>query len=220
MSTLYSGNYSNGLEADYSVDEVAKLRSPEVLPQIKLLLLGMAVIVRVRLQLALNKVFSPSEFIGQDGSIWKGPIGGNGLEGEEDRDSREDSLDIVDLEQLILETNLRYAETSVNGEEKLRRLKASKNIRLGGKAFSALWNDYRTQKAYGKPEESILEKLRRLRNVDCIYFFGLVLRGPDGHRYVLCLFFDEEWTCAYNCLDNDWGAPSPSASLENVDQSL
>lgn len=222
MSNRYSVGQMNqlgdGLEAaDYSVDDVTKLRSPEVLSQIKLVLLGLATIVRSCLKIALAKAFNPVEFIGKDWSVWKGPADGNGLKGEEDRDVREEELNVVDFEQLILETNLQGEETVVNGEEKLRRLKAGKNIRLGGKAFLALWEDYKAREAEGKPEESVLEKLRKSKKVTCIYFFGFVLRGPFGGRGVLYLYFDgREWYWYDRWLGCDWRVDGPSASLASI----
>jgi len=170
-----------------------------------------------KLKLAFAQAFDSAKFIGKNWSVWKGPADGNGLEGEEDRDVREDNLSIVDFEQLILETNLQEEETVVNGEEKLKRLKAGKNICLGGKAFLALWEDYQARKAEGKPEESVLEKLRKAKNMTCIYFFGLVLRGPCGYRFVLYLYFSgEEWYWLYGWLVDDWHAGDPSASLASV----
>jgi len=209
----------DGLEvADFSVDDVTKLRNPDLLMQFKLVLMGIATVVRAYLKIALTKAFDPSAFINKDWKVWKGPADGNGLEGDEDRDVREDTLNVVDFEQLILETNLQGEETVVNGEEKLLRLKAGKSIRLGGKAFLALWEDYQARKAEGKPGESVLEKLRKSKKVTCIYFFGLVLRGPVGYRSVLYLSFrGSEWRWDYSWLGSDWGSGHPSASLASVE---
>lgn len=190
-----------------------------VLNLLKLVLMGLATVVRSCLKLVLTNAFNPATFIGKDWKVWKGPADGNGLEleGEEDRDVREDSLSLVDFEQLILETNLQGDETSVHGEEKLRRLKAGKNIRLGGKVFLSLWEDYQARKAESKPEESVLEKLRKSKKVTCIFFFGLVLRNPGGYRHVLYLvFIGREWSWFYNWLDSHWHVVNPSASLASV----
>lgn len=226
MSNRYSVGQMNqlgdGLEAaDFSVDDVTKLRNPDLLMQVKLVLMGIATVVRACLKLALTKALDPS-FINKDWKVWKGSADGNGLEGDEDRDVREDALNVVDFEQLILETNLQGEETVVNGEEKLLRLKAGRNIRLGGKALLALWEDYQARKAEGKPEESVLEKLHESKKVTCIYFFGLVLRRPNGNRLVLCLsFFGSEWYWGYCWLGGGWNSSGPSASLASVEvQSL
>ncbi|MDD2731817.1 MAG: hypothetical protein PHI53_01325 [Candidatus Pacebacteria bacterium] len=167
--------------------------------------------------LKLAPSFNLAKFIGEDWSVWKGPANGNGLEGEEDRDVREDSLTAIDFEKLILETNLQTGEISISGEEKLRRLKEGKNIRLGARAFLALWNDYQAHKAEGKPQESVLEKLRRSKNMTCIHFFGTILRGLDGTRRVLYLYFDgRERDWCYDWLGNHWSAGCPSALLASV----
>jgi hypothetical protein len=203
----------DGLEAaGYSVGDVTKLRSPEVLSQIRQVLMGLAEIVQVAFKLACAKVFNPAEFIGEGWSVWKGPVDSNGLEGEEDRDIREDSLEAIDWNQVIMETNLQKGEAYITGEEKLLRLKAGKNIRLGAKAFLSLWKDYEANGA-----NSMLEKLRKAKNMTRIYFFGTVLRHSGGNRYVLYLCFDvREWNWNYRWLDYYWNSVDPSASLASV----
>ena len=165
-------------------------------------------IERECLKLGCNKVFSPTEFIGQDWTVWKGPIDGNGLEGDEDRDVREDNLSVIDWEQVILETHLQGDETTVHGEEKLKRAIASGKIQLGGKAFLSLWEDYHVNR-----ENSVLEKLRR-KGVTRIYFFGLRLRSPRGFRRVLFLCVSgSEWDWRCRWLNDRWRVSVPSASL-------
>ena len=214
MSTTYSigqmNQVADALEAaGYTLDDVTKLRSkPDALKEFKSVLGGLAKIVRECLKLACDKPLSPAEFIGQDWTVWKGPADGNGLEGEEDRDTCEDDLSVIDFEQVLLETHLQGEETSVHGEEKLRRAIASGNINLGGRAFLSLWEDYQTN-----CESSVLEKLRR-KGVTRIYFFGLRLRGPDGGRYVLYLCVrGSRWGWDYDWLDDHWNVDVPSASL-------
>lgn len=173
-----------------------------VLDQLKLVLMGLATIVRASFKLALDKAFSSAEFIGKG---W----------------SQEDCVEepgIIDFEQIVLETHLREGETSIRGEEKMKRAKAGKNQQLGGRAFFALWNDWQSCKSAGKPEDSVLEKLRRSKKIgNVIYFFGMTLRAPNGHRSVLYLCFGgEEWDWDYVWLGLDWGADAPSASLASV----
>lgn len=159
-------------------------------------------------KLTCGKSFSPTEFIGQGWTAWKGPADGNGLEGEEDRDAREDNLSVIDWDQVLLGSHLQEKETSVHGEEKLKRAIASGNIQLGGKAFRSLWEDYQAN-----GENSVLEKLRR-KGVTRIYFFGLRLRDPDGYRHVLYLYVDAfRWYWRCYPLGNRWDADDPSASL-------
>lgn len=182
-----------------------------VLDNLRLVLMGLASIVRSCFKLACDKALNVTEFVGKDWRVWKGPVNGKGLEGEEDRDVREEALTTIDWEKVILETNLQGKETYVKGEEKLLRLKAGNNIRLGGKAFLSLWEDYKANGA-----NSILEKLR-LKGVTRIYFFGLVLRNPRGDRRVLCLYFNgSEWRWDCSWLGSDFYSGSPSASLASV----
>jgi len=53
-----------------------------------------------------------------------------------------------------------------------------------------LWQDYQQNKA-----ESVLEKLYQQKGITYIDFFGDILRGPDGDRYVLylCRHDDGSW---------------------------
>jgi len=207
----------DGLEAaGYGVDDVTKLRSPEILLQFLLVLQGLATVVRANFKLALTAIFSPVEFIGLGWSVWKGPVDGNGVEGDEECVTEPD---IVDFEQIVLETHLQGDDTSVHGEEKMRRARASKNRQLGGKAFLALWNNWRACKAAGKPEDSILEKLRKAKKIgNVVYFFGLTLRDSDGARCVLCLCFNVGgWGWDYDWLGNHWHASGPSVALASVE---
>jgi len=107
-------------EAGFTKDDVTALGQNRdgILSQLKQVLLGLATIVRACFKLALDKAFNPSEFIGENWKVWKGPADGNGLEGDEDCVKE---LDVVDLEQIVMETHLQGDETSVYGEEKMRR---------------------------------------------------------------------------------------------------
>ncbi len=193
--------------AGYTPDDVTKLRQAN-LSGILQVLQGTAKIVRECFKLACGKAFSPAEFLGKGWAVWKGPVDGNGLEGDEDRDAREDELSVIDWEKVLLETHLQEGENSIRGEEKLKRALASGNIQLGGRAFLSLWDDYQANR-----ENSMLEKLRR-KGVTRIYFFGLRLRDPSGGRFVLFLYFyGSEWYWYFNWLRDHWDAHNPSASL-------
>ena len=160
----------------------------------------------------LVEAFNPATFIGQGWSVWRGPADGKGLGGKEDRDVREDVITEVNWHKVLYETMLKDGDTSITGEEKLNRLKEMGNIRLGGRAFLSLWQDYQKNK-----ENSVLEKLRITRNIRYVDFFGLILRSSDGARYVLALYFlDGEWRWSSYWLGGGWFAGSPSASLASV----
>lgn len=206
---------ANALEvAGYTAADITTLgQNRELLVEFRLVLRGLAKIVREPFKLACNKSPSPKAFIGKGWAVWKGPVDGNGLEGEEDRDVREDELLVIDWEQVLLEDHLEEEEASIYGEEKLRRAIASGKIQLGGNAFFSLWTDYKTN-----CENSILEKLRH-NGVTRIYFFGLRLRNPRGGRDVLCLFVDGSgwcWRCDW--LGSSWSDGGRSASLPSSHQ--
>lgn len=202
---------ANALEAEgLTSEELTALgqNRNSVLTDVKLVLRGLAKVVLESFKLACDKPFSPAKFIGKGWTVWRGSADGTGLEGEEDRDTREDALSDIDWEDVLLETHLQEGETSINGEEKLKRAIASGKIQLGGRAFLSLWQDYQANGG-----NSVLEKLRR-KGVTRIYFLGLRLRHPDGRRFVLCLYFlGSEWRWCYSWLGSQWGVGGPSASL-------
>lgn len=176
---------------------------------IKFLKNGGRVIIELK-HLALGTTIDPAEFIGGGFTVWKGPKEGEGLQGDEDRDEREDDLTEVDFTQVDFATCLNSGERSIKGEEKLERMKASGKLRLGGRTFLALWQNYQATK-----EESVLEWLYRIFGIVWIDFFGLVLRDPNGRRYVLCLCRSDNGHWSWDCrsLDLDRYTISWSASL-------
>ena len=151
----------------------------------------------------LTKSFKPAEFIGKGWTVWKGPIDGDGLSGEEDVDKRSLSLSEIKLASLFFETCLKEGEKPIKGEEKLRRLKERPDlIRLGGNVFLGLWFDYQANK-----KNSAMEWLFQNRKITYLDFFGLILRYPDGDRRVLYLYRDGggwSWHCSW--LGNAWAA--------------
>ena len=72
--------------------------------------------------------FNPKKFIGKGWTI-------------EEEDTRSLALNELDLTKVSLETMLRPGESSVKGEEKLRRLKESNFIRLDAKILQTLWEN-------------------------------------------------------------------------------
>jgi len=186
----------------------------EVLTNLKLVLLGLAKIVPENIKLACDKPFNPAKFIGEYWAVWKdSSADGDGLEGKECRDTREDNLSIIDWNEVIFETHLHRGETSVLGEDKLKRAANSNNISLGGKAFLSLWEDYQDN-----AKNSVLEELHRNKGMMCIYFFGLCLRCPDGTRNVLYLRFHSSdiaygWVWHYDRLSNYYNYGHLSASI-------
>lgn len=129
----------------------------------------------------------------------------------EERDPRSAALSEVDFSAVLFETCLKANEPSITGEEKLARLKAVKNVRLGTTVFVGLWEDYIARKA-----DSVLERLYDEQGITYLDFFGDILLGPDGGRYVLYFGRDASaWFWYYHWLGGGWNAHHRSASLAN-----
>ncbi|PIR92227.1 hypothetical protein COU01_02985 [Candidatus Falkowbacteria bacterium CG10_big_fil_rev_8_21_14_0_10_44_15] len=155
------------------------------------------------------KSFDPGTFLGESWTIWKGPIDGGGLSGEEDIDPRSLALSQIEITKFLFETCLKTGENWITGEERLRRLEEKPSfIRFGGNVFLGLWLDYQ---ANGR--DSALEAIYRSRGIKFLAFFGLVLRSPEGRRAVLCFcrFGGGKWDWHYLWLVYQWNAYRPSA---------
>jgi len=156
-----------------------------------------------------TKPFNLAEFLGEGWTVWKGPVDGDGLSGEEDIDFRSLAVTQIEINKFLFETCLRDDERSITGEEKLRRLKENPNfIRFGGNVFLGLWGDYQANK-----ENSALEWFYRERKITYLDFPGLVLRNPHGNRRVLYLSWldDGEWYWDCHWLDGSCFADGFSA---------
>ncbi len=155
--------------------------------------------------------FNPAEFIGAGWTIWKGPAEGNGLEGEEEQDARSLALTTLDVTRLRLETTLKGEETSIVGEEKLKRLQKMTDIRLDAGIFPTFWRN----------QHLIPERFKAQSNGNTTYVFcdGTVLRSPDGGRCVLFFFWygaARKWHWSYYRLGGHFDANSPSAVSPQV----
>lgn len=222
MSTNHSIGSMNQLadsldRVGFSPDEVTKLRTYRDLGLIRLLVNGQAEIRIIRRILKLAKSFDITEFSdNKNWSVWKGPVDGDGKEGDEDRDMREDVLSTINLADVQREVFLSKGENSINGEECLQRLKASNNIQLGGRTFLALWQDYKMNKT--DKANTMLEYLYKVHGVTYVDFFGLVLRDPGGGRCVLYLdrVYDFVWNWACRQLVYDWNSNREPVSLPNL----
>jgi hypothetical protein len=159
--------------------------------------------------------FDPAVFIGQGWAFWKGPKGGNGLEGEEERDKASVSFTEVDFDKADLLTCLEKGESSITGEEKLIRLKKLGCVLYGVTVFMGLWQNY--QSCQNKAE-SVLEKLYKQKGITYVDFLGDILRHPGGDRCVLylCRAGDGQWRWGHDWLDIGWRARSVSAVSQQV----
>jgi len=108
---------------------------------------------RARIFTLNSAPFDPTSFLGEGWSIWRGPVKGNGLEGEESQDSRSLTLSEVDVASIRFENMLNEedGETIVKGEEKILRLKMAKSVRLDARLGRDL---------FVEPEQSTRRPLR------------------------------------------------------------
>lgn len=152
-----------------------------------------------------SRPFNPAEFIGKGWDFWRGPIDGNGLEGDLNEDPRSLALTELDLSKIRLVTML-GPETVINGEEKLRRLKAVNHIRLDLGIARTFWEN----------KDLFPPLFKELTNGGTTYIFfdGQILRRPSGRRYVLYFYFDGgRWNWRCDWLGYDWYVNYPSAVL-------
>src|SRR3989344_3351868 len=154
-----------------------------------------------------SKPFNPAEFIGKGWSIWRGPADGNGLEGEDERDSRSATLTELNLDKVQLVTRFKRGESVTTGEERIKCLRTDGRVRLGENAFQTFWENREQLPARFKERVN--------GNIQFIFFDGVVLRSPRGVRYTLCLYFNSGGSWFWGCgwLDSDRYAGSPSAML-------
>lgn len=136
--------------------------------------------------------FNPVAFIGEGWSIVE-------------EDERSLLLTEIDLTKIVFKTMLKDAESSVIGEEKLKRLIVSGSICLDAKVFQTLWeNQYLIPENWKKTNHFI-------------HFEGTVLRGYCGNRCVLYLFWhDGEWHWSFSWLFGKWNSNYLSTVLDEL----
>ncbi len=140
-----------------------------------------------------SAAFGPVAFIGAGWSVVE-------------QDERSLTLTEIDPTKVQFKVTLKNSESSVVGEEKLKRLIASGEIRLDAKILQTLWEN----------QYLIPESWKQLTNGNTtfIYFDGTVLQDSSGDRYVLCLYWNAgRWHWYYLWLGYEWHANHPSAVL-------
>jgi len=147
--------------------------------------------------------FNPSEVIGSSWFFWRGPKDGNGIEGEEERDKVSLALTEVDFAKIDFFSCLKENETSINGEEKLIRLRKSGRQIYGTTVGMGLLRNY--QSCQNKAD-IVLDNLYQQKGIICIDFFGDIVLAPDGRRNVLriCRRGDGSWHLDCEWLDFEW----------------
>jgi hypothetical protein len=123
-----------------------------------------------------------------------------------DEDERSLALSEIDFSKIRLETCLTSGEWSITGEEKLRRLKMTRYIRLDAKVCQTL-----------RENQHLIPgdwKVSANSGVKFVFFDGTILRDPHGHRCIVCLYWDvREWRLYPRRLNLFWDAGRPSAVL-------
>jgi hypothetical protein len=131
----------------------------------------------------------------------------------EDTDVASNELTEIDFSKVEFATGLLPGEDQITGEEKLKRLKASKKTRYGLSVATGLWVDYQVRK-----ENSVLQQISAQTEIKVIDFFGDVLLSSSGYshvRQILCLSNDItgwHWVTMYLMLGTGSGGWSPVSS--------
>lgn len=140
-------------------------------------------------KLGCSKVFNPALFIGEGWSA-------------AEQDERANELTEIDMSTIALVTCLKTDEQSTTGEERVKRLKETPYVRLGGRAFLALWENQHSMPGNWK-EPFVF-----------VFFDGLILLHRNGNRYSLYLSWnDDGWHWYTGWLGNMRSASNPSATL-------
>lgn len=147
------------------------------------------------IRLGQDDVFDPT-FIGQGWEI-------------EEQDERSLVRTALDLDTVRLETCSRGREEWITGEERVKRLKKARRIRLDARFFRKLWENQHLI------PESWKEKTNG--NTTFIFFDGTILCGPDSNHFsTLCLYWhDGQWRWNCDWLDFARFVKDPSAVLAN-----
>lgn len=131
--------------------------------------------------------------------VWRGPVDGDGLEGDPDIDIRAETLTTLDFDKVVFRSCTTAERQFIAGEKKLILLRQdSGKIPLGIRQHAVLWWNY---KVY--PEISVLEWLRTTKGIWCIEFFGAVFRDVEGRRCIDSLMYTGgRWDKCEVALDN------------------
>lgn len=146
--------------------------------------------------------FDTETFIGKGWSIWKGPIEGNGLQGEEEQDQRSLSMSEITLEQMLFKTGLKQDEISVSGEDKIKRHRALSHIMADAKIGQIL---------YEEEGQKTLWAVSKRTKLTWFELPGTTIRSPEADRSDMCLYQDYEewrWCCRWLGSNRCLGIPS------------
>lgn len=182
------------LEAEgFTPDDVTLLGQSKQLPGILSVLHGCSEIVAVK-HILKRQPFDPVKFLGKDWTVDErvgSRTGGN-----------------LDAGQILRKDYLRKGESSINGEERLKRIKAAPaDVQLDAEDFLALWQE---------EGHKTLNWLYETKSISWLSFWGTILRNPYGNRGVLylCRRGDGSWSWSCSWVGRDfWSASPPSGVL-------
>ena len=144
-----------------------------------------------------RKPFDPVTFIGEGWTV--------------DERIGKRSGDNLDAGKIVRQDYLKKGESSINGEERLRRIKATPaDIQLDGEDCLAL---------YKEEGQLTLRWLYETQGIRWLSFWGTILRSPYGSRNVLylCRSDDGSWDWNYGWVDGGrWRASYPAAVLASL----
>jgi hypothetical protein len=143
----------------------------------------------VKLLVDRTTPFDPGTFIRREWSVWRGPAKGDGLSGQAEQDARSLEISKIDWADVTFVSCLKQGESSVLGEEHLRRLRfgPARGIILDARVGQALYEDYQRDKSV-----SVLEWLRIYRGIASFTIKGTTLRCPAGGRYCMYFSYDSD----------------------------
>ncbi len=168
------------------------------------------VIQRIRHLFTIDRTtpFDASTFISRGFTTWMGKKSGDGLSGVPNRDRRSLALNQIDLEKIEFKTYIPEGKTAITGEDRLKAVRASGDIRLDAKVGQALCQELGQKSLrwlYDSKKVTWMEFAEVLRfSSDCRRSFLYLCRNSDGSWDRLC-----HW------LVNDRDASHPVAVLSN-----
>jgi len=134
-------------------------------------------------------MFDPTAFMGEGWSTVE-------------EDERADEIYEIDLSTVVLVDCVKTGDKLPTGEECLRHLKETPNVRLSGRGFLALWEN----------QNCIPEDWKK--PFTFVFFDGLVLGHRNGNRYSLYIsWHDDGWHWYSGWLGNTRSSGSVSAVL-------
>lgn len=155
-----------------------------------------------------TKPFDTANFIGQEVTIWRGPINDTGLVGEEAQDIRSLKLTKIDFTQVLFEHCLKEGENAISGWEKLKRHIAAGHIRLDAKIGQCLFEE---------KGQATLKWLYHVLGITKFELTGTVLRTSGGSPCFLALYRNDgdggQWRWTYGWFGDGRGVEDPSAVL-------